>query len=71
MKARIENSGTTKLKMVKQRDVTEIFGRKVDHYAHKADVLRLEVLRDYGGIYLDTDILVIKGEFGFFDLCGG
>lgn len=65
MKARIENSETTKLKMVKQRDVTEIFGRKVEKLAHKADVIRLEVLRDYGGIYLDTDMFVLRGEIHF------
>ncbi|KAK4056133.1 hypothetical protein OIO90_002864 [Microbotryomycetes sp. JL221] len=56
----IANSGTTKLELVKQRDVTHIFGNKVEHYAHKADVLRLEALRDYGGIYLDIDVLVVK-----------
>ncbi|SGY90002.1 BQ5605_C039g11783 [Microbotryum silenes-dioicae] len=54
---------TTEFIMVKQRDVVEVFGNKVEHFAHKADVIRLEVLRDYGGIYLDADVLVIK-DFG-------
>jgi mannosyltransferase OCH1-like enzyme len=54
---------TTRLEMVKQRDVTTIYGNEIEHFAHKADVIRLEVLRDYGGIYLDTDVLVIKGQY--------
>ncbi|KAI5479905.1 glycosyltransferase family 32 protein [Pseudohyphozyma bogoriensis] len=59
-KERVAKSGTTRLQMVKQRDVTSVFGNSIEHFAHKADVLRLEVLRDYGGIYLDSDVMVIK-----------
>ncbi|KAL8277040.1 hypothetical protein RQP46_010574 [Phenoliferia psychrophenolica] len=59
-KERVAKSGTTRLELVRQRDVTTVFGNQVEHFAHKADVLRLEVLRDYGGIYLDTDVLVTK-----------
>lgn len=53
---------STRLEMIKERDVQTVFGREVDHFAHKADVLRLEALRDYGGVYLDTDVIVIRGE---------
>ncbi|GAA5917821.1 hypothetical protein JCM6882_004159 [Rhodosporidiobolus microsporus] len=53
-------SKTTRLELVKERDVTEIHGNPVEHFAHKADVLRLEALRDYGGIYLDIDVLVVR-----------
>lgn len=60
-KKAVKESGTTRLELVKQRDVTEVFGNPVEHFAHKADVLRLEVLRDYGGVYLDVDVLVIRG----------
>ncbi|GAA5873488.1 hypothetical protein JCM8547_005444 [Rhodosporidiobolus lusitaniae] len=56
----VEQSGTTRLEMVKERDVTQVFGQRVEHFAHKADVLRLEALRNYGGIYLDIDVLVVK-----------
>lgn len=59
----VRKSGTTRLEMVQQRDVAEIFGNPVEHFAHKADVLRLEALRDYGGVYLDMDVLVLKGEW--------
>lgn len=61
-KRRVQESGITRLELVKQRDVTEVFGNPVEHFAHKADVLRLEALRDYGGVYLDVDVLVVKGE---------
>ncbi|KAI7936070.1 hypothetical protein MJO29_015373 [Puccinia striiformis f. sp. tritici] len=46
--------------LVKERDVTEIFGRPVKHFAHKADIIRLEALRDYGGIYLDLDVFIVR-----------
>jgi len=39
---------------------TEIFGNPVTHYAHQADIIRLNVLKRYGGIYLDLDVLCIN-----------
>lgn len=36
----------------------EICGNRVDHPAHRADVVRLEKLIDTGGIYLDSDVFV-------------
>jgi hypothetical protein len=38
----------------------EIFGRPLEHFAHKADVVRLEMLMKYGGIYLDIDVVCIS-----------
>jgi hypothetical protein len=38
----------------------EIFGRPVNHPAHRSDLTRLEKLIEHGGIYLDTDIFVHK-----------
>lgn len=35
----------------------EIFGNKVEHYAHKADIIRLQVLLQFGGIYMDIDVI--------------
>jgi len=35
----------------------EIFGNKINHYAHQADIIRLEKLITYGGIYLDIDTI--------------
>ncbi|MER9658017.1 hypothetical protein NKJ26_32175 [Mesorhizobium sp. M0152] len=36
---------------------TEVFGNPVEHFAHKADVLRLRILLEQGGIYLDLDTI--------------
>jgi hypothetical protein len=36
----------------------EIFGRPLPHVAHRADVVRLQKLIQYGGIYLDADVFV-------------
>ena len=44
----------------KVRDVKTIFGNSVTNFAHKADVIRLEVLLKYGGIYLDSDTWLIQ-----------
>src|ERR1700686_3777814 len=36
----------------------QIFGNPLEHPAHRADVVRLEMLIRHGGIYLDADVLV-------------
>ncbi len=38
----------------------EIFGNRLFHIAHQADVLRLQILREVGGIYLDIDTICVK-----------
>jgi glycosyltransferase involved in cell wall biosynthesis/SAM-dependent methyltransferase len=35
----------------------QVFGNPVEHFAHKADVLRLRILLEQGGIYLDLDTI--------------
>ena len=35
----------------------EIYGNQIYHYAHKADIIRLQKLIEYGGIYLDIDTI--------------
>lgn len=39
---------------------SEIFGIPIFQQAHKSDVLRLQILLKYGGIYVDTDTIFIK-----------
>lgn len=39
---------------------TEIFGIPITQQAHKSDVLRLQILIEYGGIYVDTDTIFVK-----------
>jgi hypothetical protein len=48
--------------IVRVKPPNEIFGNPVTHYAHKADVIRLERLIQHGGIYLDVDVFV-HGSF--------
>jgi 2-polyprenyl-3-methyl-5-hydroxy-6-metoxy-1,4-benzoquinol methylase len=36
---------------------SEIFGNPVTHFAHKADVIRLQALIEHGGVYLDMDTI--------------
>lgn len=46
--------------LMKTRLVSKIFGNSVYHHAHRSDILRLEILMKYGGIYLDTDVLTFQ-----------
>ena len=39
---------------------TSIFENKLYHYAHKADIIRLQKLIEHGGIYLDIDTICLK-----------
>lgn len=48
------------LRLRRARNVTSVHGREVMHFAHKADVLRIEVLLREGGIYLDMDVLALR-----------
>ena len=48
------------LTLIKARQVDQIFGRPIEHYAHQSDIVRLEVLMRMGGIYFDFDVIVLK-----------
>jgi len=37
-----------------------VMGKPLYHVAHKADVVRLQTLRDIGGIYMDLDTISVK-----------
>lgn len=39
---------------------TEIYGRPLVHPAHRADVVRLLVLLEHGGVYLDADVWCLR-----------
>jgi len=54
------NEAKKYLELIHIDPLTEIFGRKLSHFAHQADVLRLLILIEYGGIYLDLDTLCVK-----------
>ncbi|KAK3101565.1 hypothetical protein FSP39_004524 [Pinctada imbricata] len=43
------------------REIPEfIFGRKLDFIEHKTDVVKLNILLEYGGIYLDWNIVSVQ-----------
>ncbi|MBP7273073.1 MAG: hypothetical protein KA974_04490 [Saprospiraceae bacterium] len=48
------------IEIVEVEPPTEIFGNPLLHYAHKADVIRLQRLLEFGGIYLDLDTICVK-----------
>mgnify|MGYP005992622391 FL=1 len=39
---------------------TEIFGKEITQPAHQSDVIRLQVLLEEGGAYVDTDTIFVK-----------
>lgn len=39
---------------------THIYGQKLSSIYHSSDVTRISLLKTYGGIYLDTDVLVLN-----------
>lgn len=42
-------------------------GKEIKHYAHQSDILRLQILYNYGGIYLDIDTICLKSLKDFFE----
>jgi hypothetical protein len=44
--------------LVRIKAPRSIYGNAVVHYAHRADIVRLEKLIEHGGIYLDADVFV-------------
>ncbi|KAK7098038.1 uncharacterized protein [Littorina saxatilis] len=44
-----------------------VFGRKLGVVQHKSDIARLEALKEYGGIYLDGDQVVLRSLDEFRD----
>lgn len=48
------------LTLVKVKAPESIMGNTLYHVAHKADVIRLQALKEYGGIYLDLDTICVR-----------
>lgn len=47
--------------------ITKDMAEQALTYAEMSDILRLEILRQYGGVYLDCDVELVKGEPDIFD----
>jgi len=50
----------SKVKVVRHALVERIYGKPIKSLVHMGDILRVEILKRYGGIYLDTDAVVVK-----------
>jgi mannosyltransferase OCH1-like enzyme len=48
------------VELVKVKIPTHIGSKKILHVAHRSDILRLEILVKYGGIYLDIDTICVR-----------
>jgi hypothetical protein len=55
------------LVVVQLDNFSYFMGARFVHYAHKADVVRLLMLRELGGVYLDMDTLTIKPYTGLLE----
>lgn len=44
----------------------EIFGKKIEHNYHASDVTRYRIMSEYGGIYIDNDVLITQPLNEFF-----
>ena len=49
-----------KLKLVKKTPPEKIFGSKITALEHKSDVARMQIMLQTGGMYFDTDTMVLK-----------
>lgn len=54
-------------KLVKARNPDKVFDKPVMGVEHQADVIRLETLIRFGGIYMDTDVFVLKSVDEFLN----
>ncbi len=48
------------LNLMRIEPPTEVAGRRLCHPAHQADVVRLQLLLEHGGIYLDIDVICVR-----------
>ena len=55
------------VEIVKINPPSEIFGRPIEHCAHKTDVIRLTKLIETGGIYLDVDTICLNSFDNLLD----
>ena len=48
------------LKIVHRDPPEYIHGQRLRHIYHQGDVAKMEILLEYGGIYLDYDVIVVN-----------
>ncbi|XP_077861830.1 uncharacterized protein LOC144342836 [Saccoglossus kowalevskii] len=55
-----ETRGKTILRVVHREQPKEIFGNAIEDIHHRSDIARIQVLLEYGGIYLNPDAIVVN-----------
>ena len=53
--------------LVESREMSKIYHNTVTHPAHKSDVIRLESVTRFGGMYFDLDVFVLKDMDPFLE----
>ncbi len=48
------------LELTRIDDFTEFMGNPVPYFTHKTDIIRLQKLIEFGGVYLDLDTITLK-----------
>jgi len=48
------------LRIVKRTPPKTVWGRPIANVEHQSDVARLQILLEFGGIYLDDDVVMLK-----------
>lgn len=56
----LANLTKTKVSLHQFNPPTHVFGQPLSSVYHRSDVARIAILSEHGGIYLDTDMLVLK-----------
>ena len=62
-----------RLKIVHKSKPSHVFGQKLSSVQHSADIAKLKILIQYGGIVLDEDVFVVKSlnKFRHFEVALG
>ena len=48
------------MKIMHRNPPTHIYGQKLANIFHRGDIAKFEVILEYGGIYLDYDVIVVN-----------
>ncbi|CAH1777911.1 unnamed protein product [Owenia fusiformis] len=50
----------TPLKIIHRNQPKEIFGQSILHVYHRGDIAKLQILQEFGGIYMDYDVIMVN-----------
>ncbi|GAB6024895.1 hypothetical protein CHUAL_010003 [Chamberlinius hualienensis] len=53
------------IEIMEMDEPTHIFGKPLSSVHHASDVARIKILMEYGGMFLDNDVYVVRGLHGF------